>query len=102
MGTISKAQKQQKAFKVSSILLQYPKNPKVEQIGALKGDLFGFFNIIVSKDQKTEGGAFGAFFQKKSHNAKNTERGNPLVSPGTVCYAEKQGKPFWFSSRGEI
>ena len=25
-----------------------------------------------------------------------------LVSPGTLCYAEKQEKPFWFSSLGQI
>ena len=29
---------------------------------------------------------------------KKTERGDPLVSPGMVCYAGKQEKPFWFSS----
>ena len=32
-------------------------------------------------------------FRKKSHNAEKTERGDPLVSPGTVCYAEKEEKP---------
>ena len=32
---------------------------------------------------------------------KKTERG-PLVSPGAVCYAEKQEKPFWFSSLSEM
>ena len=25
-----------------------------------------------------------------------------MVSPGLVCYAEKQEKPFWFSSLGQI
>ena len=29
---------------------------------------------------------------------KETENGNPFVSPGIVCYAEKEEKPFWFSS----
>ena len=28
-------------------------------------------------------------FQKKSHNAVKTERGDPLVAPGIVCYAKK-------------
>ena len=28
--------------------------------------------------------------------------GDPLVSPGTVCYAEKEGKPFWFNSLGQM
>ena len=42
------------------------------------------------------------FFQKKPHNAEKTESGDPLVSPGTVCYAEKQEKPFWFSSLAQM
>ena len=33
---------------------------------------------------------------------KKNERGDPLVSPDMVCYAEKQEKPFWFSSLGQI
>ena len=41
-------------------------------------------------------------FGKKSRNAEKTEKGDPLVSPGIVCYAEKQEKPFWFSSLGQI
>ena len=28
--------------------------------------------------------------------------GDPVVSPGMVCYAEKQEKPFWFSSLGQM
>ena len=32
---------------------------------------------------------------------KKPER-DPLVSPGTVCYAEKQEKPFWVSSLGQM
>ena len=43
------------------------------------------------------------FFRKNvSHNAEKTERGDPLVSPGMVCYAEKEGKPFWFSSLDQM
>ena len=47
--------------------------------------------------KKTEKGLekihFGKVFsEKKSHNAKKTEWGNPLVSPGIVCNAEKIGK----------
>ena len=30
--------------------------------------------------------------EKKSHNAKKTERGDPSVSSGMVCNAEKEGK----------
>ena len=33
---------------------------------------------------------------------KKIERGDSLVSPGLVCYAEKQVKPFWFSSLDQI
>ena len=39
---------------------------------------------------------------KKVHNAEKTESGDPLVSPGMVCYAGKQEKSFWFSSLGQI
>ena len=61
----------------------------------------GFFSIhSVPKHHKIEGGKF--FFGKKSHCAEKNERGDPLVSPGMVCYAEKQEKPFWFSSLGQM
>ena len=33
---------------------------------------------------------------------KETERGDPLASTGNVCYAEKNEKPFWFSSLGQM
>ena len=49
-----------------------------------------------------KGGPFGIFFEKKSHNAEKKLKGDPLVSPGIVCYAEKEVKPFWFSSLGQI
>ena len=32
--------------------------------------------------------------EKKSHNAEKTERGDPLVSPGIVCYAGKRENLF--------
>ena len=35
-----------------------------------------------------------------SHNAEKNE--NPLVSPGIVCDAEKEEKPFCFSSLGQM
>ena len=43
----------------------------------------------------------GIVFCQKSHNAEKTQRRDPLVSPGIVCYAEKKEKPFWFSSLGQ-
>ena len=57
-------------------------------------DPLGFFNIFsVSKHQKLKGPIEEInFFEKKTHNAEKTERWDPLVSPGTVCYAEKQEK----------
>ena len=41
------------------------------------------------------------FFEKMSHDAEKTQRWDPLVSHGIVCYAEKKEKPFWFSSLGQ-
>ena len=41
-------------------------------------------------------------FPKKVSQCRKTERGDPLVSPGMVCYAEKEEKPFWFSSLGQM
>ena len=70
-----------------------------------RGDPLGFFNIhSVAKHQKMQGGPFGEiFFSKKiSHSAEKNERGESLISPGMVCYAEKQEKPFWFSSLDQI
>ena len=29
-------------------------------------------------------------------------KGGPSVAPGMVCYAEKEEKPFWFSSVGQM
>ena len=51
-----------------------------------------------------QGGPFGEkfFSKKKSRSAEKYERGESLVSPGMVCYAEKQEKPFWFSSLDQI
>ena len=44
--------------------------------------------------KKIEGGPFGEKFfpEKKSHNAEKIERGDPLVSPGMVCYAGNQAR----------
>ena len=32
---------------------------------------------------------------------EKSRKGDPLVSPGIVCYAEKHIKPFWFSSQSQ-
>ena len=65
----------------------------------------GFSNIHSdAKQQKIEGGTlWGKFFHgKKSHNAEKIESGDSSVSPGMVCYVEKEEKPFWFSSLGQM
>ena len=70
-----------------------------------RGDPLRFFNILsVAKHQKNAGGPFGEkfFFEKKSRSAEKNERRESLVSPGKVCYAEKQEIPFWFSSLDQI
>ena len=62
-----------------------------------RGDSLGFFNIhSVAKHQKMQGGPFGEnfFSKKKVSQCRKNERGESLVSPGMVCYAEKQEKPF--------
>ena len=70
-------------------------------------DPLGFSNIhsVASQNsKKIEGGPYGEiFFRKKvSQCRKKTLRGDPLVSPGMVCYAGKQENPFWFSSLGQM
>ena len=71
-----------------------------------KGGPFGIFQHRFCRKtaKKIEGGNLWGkfFFGKKSHNAEKTERGASLVSPGMVCYAGKQEKPFWFSSLGQM
>ena len=82
---------------MSSILLQYLKIPKVRaNWRAKRGTISDFLTSIVAKHQKIEGGPFGekSFPKKSLAVPKKTERGDPLVSPGMVCYAEKQEKTF--------
>ena len=60
-------------------------------------------SILPQNIKKLKGKPFGKnVFQKKSHSAKKTERVDPLVSPSTVRYAEKEENPFWFSSLGQM
>ena len=51
-----------------------------------------------------QGDPLGKKFPKKnvSQCRKKIEKGHPLVLPGMVCYVEKQGKPFWSSSLGQM
>ena len=56
----------------------------------LKGGTFLDFStsILSQNSKKIEGGPFGENFfpEKKSRNAEKTERSDPLVSSGIVCY----------------
>ena len=68
------------------------------------GTLWDFSTAILSQNiQKMQWDPLG---KKKSEKSlavpKKIERGDPLVLPGMVCYAEKQGKPFWSSSLGQM
>ena len=73
--------------------------PKTE-----RGPLGVFQHLFCRKTaKKLKGRPFGEkISEKKSRSAKKIERGDPLVSPGMVCYARKQEKPFWFSSLGQM
>ena len=59
------------------------------------GTLWDFPTFCRKTAKKLKGGPFGEkiFFRKKSLAVpKKIERWDPLVSPGMVCYAEKQEK----------
>ena len=73
------------------------------------GTLRGFSTSIMSQNiKKMQGDPLGKKISKKKFRKKclavpkKIERGDSLVSPGLVCYAEKQVKPFWFSSLDQI
>ena len=47
---------------------------------------------------------WGPFYEKKIEKVSQCRKnwkGDPLVSPGNVCYAREKEKPFWFSSLGQ-
>ena len=59
----------------------------------LKGGTLWDFptSILTQNSKKIEAGTlWGKKFRKMSRSAKKIERGDPSVSPGMVCYAEKQ------------
>ena len=70
-----------------------------------EGTLWDFPTSILSQNiKKCRGDPLRKkkFRKKMSRSAKKNERGDSLVSPGMVCYAEKQVKPFWSSSLGQM
>ena len=67
-----------------------------------RGDPLGFSNIHSDAKQQKKLKGEKKFPKKSLAVPKKIERADPLVSPGMVCYAEKQEKPFWFSSLGQM
>ena len=82
VGAISKAQKQQKDFKVSKYsLLRYRKNPKVEPNWRTRGDTLRFFIHSVANQKKLKEGHFwweNFFWKNVSQCRKNWKGGHPL------------------------
>ena len=71
----------------------------------LKGGPFGIFQhpFCCKTSKKCRGDTLGKNFPKKmSRSAEKNWKGDSLVSPGMLCYAEKQVKPFWSSSLGQM
>ena len=76
----------------------------------LKGGTFWDFptSILSQNIKKNAGGPFeekkfrNKIRKKMSRSAEKNEKGDSLVSPGMICYAEKQVKPFWYSSLGQM
>ena len=111
VGPISKAQKSKRTSKCQFTVLENRKTKKNGPSGApgpacaspwraKRGTLPKLSTFL----SQLKGGPFGekTNFRKKVSQSRKTERGDPLVSPGMVCYAEKQEKPFWFSSLGQM
>ena len=81
VGAISKAQKQQKDFKVSKYsLLRYRKNPKVEPNWRTRGDTLRFFIHFVAIIKKNwRRGTFGEnFFWEKVSQCRKNWKGGPF------------------------
>ena len=72
------------------------------------GTLWDFPTSILSQNiEKMQGDPlrkkkFRKKSEKMSRSAEKIEKGDSLVSPGMECYAEKQVKPFWSSSLGQM
>ena len=70
-----------------------------------KEDSLGFSHIHsdAKQQKKLKGGPFGGnFFSKKKSRSAKKMKGGPFGLARLGCYAEKQEKPFWFSSLGQI
>ena len=101
-ASVKKTQSIKLTIRVSKLFRKTQTNELARQMPASagpwrdkKGDPFGFLNIHCCKISKTWR---GDVWEKKCHNAKKTERGDPLFLPGIVCYEEKR-KNFFDSVR---
>ena len=58
----------------------------------------------MQNSKKIKGGTLWGknFLIQKVSQCRKKLKGDPLVSLGMVRYAEKQEKPFWFSSLGQM
>ena len=91
-------------------LAEAPGALKSHDAEKLKGGPFEVFQhpFCRKTSKKMQGGPFEEKkFKKKSEKKclavpKKIERGDSLDSPGMICYAEKQVKPFWSSSLGQM
>ena len=58
--------------------------------------------VVESDVLKAQSCALSKLSLPMHSNGGEIETGNPLASPGMVCYAEKQEKTFWISLLGQM
>ena len=77
-----------------------------KKISQCRKKLKGIFQhpLCRKTSKQLKGELFGEQISRKKSRSdeKKLKRGDPLVSPGMVCYAGKQEKPFWFSSLDQM
>ena len=93
VGAISKTQKYQKDFKVSSILLQYQKNQKIGPNWCARGSIWDFSSILhsVSNIKKLKGN----FFRRKSLNPKKRGNLSDFLTSIVAKHQKIEGRPFF-------
>ena len=73
------------------------KHQKIEE-----GKIFYFRKKISQCRKKPKGGTLWDFSTSICRKTAKKLKGDPLVSPGMACYAEKQEKPSWFNSLDQM
>ena len=89
---VSKVAKELQSVKYSLFFYSNQKIQKLDWIGGLKGDLFGFLNSSVAKHQNNWRAIFELikdFSEMKSHNAKKSEMGNSSGDIQSVANIKK-------------